>query len=162
MNDLEQLKIARITDAKWIAEFLEANWGADYLVSRGKRIVAGELTGAQALLNGDVVGLVTWQIKGDEMEIVTLDSLDKQSGTGTLLLDHAVAHARVADVRRIWLITTNDNLDALRFYQRRGMRICAIHPDALTEARKIKPEIPEIGHFGIPLWDEIELERVLR
>ena len=62
---------------------------------------------------------------------------------------------------RLWVITTNDNLDALRFYQRRGFRITKVHTDALTERRKLKPEIPETGLYEIPMRDEIELEKDL-
>jgi hypothetical protein len=61
----------------------------------------------------------------------------------------------------VWLITSNDNLNALRFYQRRGYRLAAVHRDAIVLARQIKPEIPLVGDFGIPLTDEIELEKLL-
>ena len=63
--------------------------------------------------------------------------------------------------RRLWLITSNDNLDALRFYQRRGMRLRAIHRDAIDQARLIKPSIPVVGNFGIAIRDELELELLL-
>jgi Acetyltransferase (GNAT) family len=68
---------------------------------------------------------------------------------------------REAGCRRVWLITTNDNLRALRFYQRRGFRLVAVHPDALARSRELKPSIPEIGLDGIPLRDELELELLL-
>jgi ribosomal protein S18 acetylase RimI-like enzyme len=55
--------------------------------------------------------------------------------------------------------TTNDNLNALRFYQRRGFRIMGVHPGAVNEARRLKPSIPAIGAYGIPICDEIDLER---
>jgi hypothetical protein len=59
----------------------------------------------------------------------------------------------------VWLTTTNDNLDALRFYQRRGFRISAVRPRAVERARAtLKPEIPEVGAYGIPVRDEIDLE----
>lgn len=60
---------------------------------------------------------------------------------------------------RIWLITTNDNLNALGFYQKRGFRIKAVYPGAVDEARRIKPEIPLAASNGIPIRDEIELEK---
>ena len=66
-----------------------------------------------------------------------------------------------AGCRRVWLITTNDNLRALRFYQRRGFRLVAVHPNALARSRELKPSIPEIGLDGIPLRDELELELTL-
>jgi hypothetical protein len=60
----------------------------------------------------------------------------------------------------VWLVTTNDNLDALRFYQRRGLRLVAVHAGAVDEARRLKPEIARVGEYGIPIRDEIELELV--
>jgi hypothetical protein len=63
----------------------------------------------------------------------------------------------------VWLVTTNDNLVALRFYQRRGFRLSALRPGAVDEARRrLKPAIPDAGAFGIPLRDELELELRLR
>jgi hypothetical protein len=65
--------------------------------------------------------------------------------------------------QRVWLVTTNDNLDALRFYQRRGFRIAQVRPGAVDETRKtLKPSIAEVGDFGIPIRDEIVLERLRR
>ena len=69
--------------------------------------------------------------------------------------------AREAGARRIWLITTNDNLDVLRFYQRRGYRLAAVFPGAVDEARKQKPTIPLTGFYGIPIRDEILPEKTL-
>jgi ribosomal protein S18 acetylase RimI-like enzyme len=66
--------------------------------------------------------------------------------------------ATAAGCRRLWLITTNDNLDALRFYQRRGFELVAVHRDFREVARRLKPSIPLEGNFGIPIRDEIELE----
>ncbi|MCH7786707.1 MAG: hypothetical protein IIC22_04260 [Chloroflexi bacterium] len=62
---------------------------------------------------------------------------------------------------QLWVITTNDNLNALRFYQMWGMTIAALRPNALEESRKLKPEIPMTGIDNIPLHDEIELELAL-
>jgi hypothetical protein len=59
-------------------------------------------------------------------------------------------------------VTTNDNLGALRFYQRRGLRLVALHVGAVAESRRLKPSIPEVGHDGIPIRDELELELELR
>lgn len=74
------------------------------------------------------------------------------------LLDALLEAARRGGCRRLWLITTNDNLNALRFYQRRGWRLVAVHAGAVDEARKVKPQISVIGEDGIPIHDEIELE----
>jgi hypothetical protein len=34
-----------------------------------------------------------------------------------------------------------------------------VHPGAVNEARRLKPSIPAIGAYGIPICDEIDLER---
>jgi hypothetical protein len=80
---------------------------------------------------------------------------------GSALLDAAAATARAEGCARLRLITTNDNLDALRFYQRRGFRLVALRPGAVDVARVLKPQIPRTGDFGIAVRDELELEREL-
>jgi ribosomal protein S18 acetylase RimI-like enzyme len=85
--------------------------------------------------------------------------MERRAGVGTLLLEAAVGEARRHGCREIRLTTTNDNLDALRFYQRRGMRLAALRPGAIDRSRLDKPDIPRIGDYGIPLRDEIELSR---
>ncbi len=52
----------------------------------------------------------------------------------------------VPDVERV---TTNDNLAALRFYQRSGFRLVELRAGALDEARHLKPSIPATGSDGI-------------
>lgn len=158
---MSKIEIVQFSDTAQIGAHLAEHWGADFIVSRGKKITADMMSGAKAEVDGETVGMVTWHIAGPDMQITTLNAHSERSGVGTVLLDHAIALARVKGLKRVWLVTTNDNLDAMRFYQRRGLRLCAVHPDAVTKAREIKPEIPEIGNFGIPLWDEVELERIL-
>lgn len=102
--------------------------------------------------------MATYQIVDRACELVTLDAFDKFSGIGTALLERVAQAARKEGCRRLRLITTNDNLDAIRFYQRRGMRLAAIHVGSLAHAREIKPSIPLIGQYGIRLTDELEFE----
>ena len=92
------------------------------------------------------------------MEILSLDSLSERRGIGTALLDEAVLAARKADCLRVMLVTTNDNLYALRFYQKRGFDMVRLIRNAVDAARNIKPEIPLTGMDGIPIRHEIELE----
>jgi ribosomal protein S18 acetylase RimI-like enzyme len=109
--------------------------------------------------DGRVIGVLTYVVRGDACEVLTLHVEDRRRGLGTALLAAAAELATRAGCTRLWLITTNDNLDALRFYQRRGLRLAALHAAAVDDARaRLKPEIPPIGEYGIPLRDEIELE----
>jgi len=92
-----------------------------------------------------------------------VDSGQRQRGIGRALLDAATAALTTDGVQRVWLVTTNDNLVALRLYQRAGFRLTALRPGAIDEARRtLKPSIGEIGEHGIPIRDELELSRQLQ
>ena len=80
---------------------------------------------------------------------------------GAALGEHCAAEAGRLGASTLWLLTTNDNLDALRLYQRHGFRLAALHPGAIDAARRVKPQIPVVGRHGIPLRDELVLERSL-
>ncbi len=107
------------------------------------------------------MGLVTYNITGVSCEIVTINSARPSSGVGTALIEAVKNVALQSGCKRIWLITTNDNMNALRFYQKRGFVLVAVHKNALEVSRRLKPEISLIGNDGIPLRDEIELEMIL-
>ena len=91
-----------------------------------------------------------------------LQSLVRRAGVGRALLDGARAEAARAGCSRLWLITTNDNVEAIRFYQRCGWDWVGFHRDALTESRRLKPGIPETGAHGIPLRHELVFEAPAR
>jgi ribosomal protein S18 acetylase RimI-like enzyme len=148
-------------DRDWATRHFAEHWGAEIAVAHCTIYHPAALPGFVAELDGKTVGLVTFHIAGDACEIVTLDSLRPDQGIGTALIVAVKAAADAAGCRRLWLITTNDNLHALGFYQKRGFRLAAVHPGAVNESRKLKPEIPLIGNDGIPIRDEIELEIVL-
>jgi len=137
------------------------HWGSNKVVSRGVVYYPQDLPGFVAMYDGEKVGLVTYNITGTNCEIVTINSIRLFSGVGTALIEAVRDIALKSGCKRLWLITTNDNMNALRFYQKRGFVLVAIHRDALDISRKLKPEISLIGNDGIPLRDEIELEMLL-
>lgn len=141
-----------------VAAFLEAHWGAVQIISRGHIHEADMLPAFIAIWDEQLVGLVTYHIEGGMCEIVSLDSLIVRIGVGTALIDAVVHEAAQAGCQRVWLITSNDNLSAMGFYQRRGFRMVAVHQNAIDAAREFKPNIPLIGMDNIPIHDEIELE----
>ena len=148
-------------DQTWIPGKLTASWGAPLIISRGQIHDASKLPGFVALQDNQEIGLVTYWIDSQECELVTLNSWQDIIGVGSVLVEAVKRAALEAGCSRLWLITTNDNMHALAFYQKRGFHLIAVHPDALVESRKIKPSIPEIGLHGIPLRDEIELQILL-
>lgn len=146
-------------DRAWLRGVVRERWWAPEVVSRGVVHRPEELPGFVAELDGRPAGLATVRIDGGECEVVTIDALVEDRGIGTALVEAVVADARARRLERVWLITTNDNLRGLRFYQRRGFLLVAVHRDAVTRARaELKPQIAEVGHHGIAIRDEIELE----
>ncbi|MBD3237047.1 MAG: GNAT family N-acetyltransferase [Candidatus Eisenbacteria bacterium] len=148
-------------DEAWIAEMLTRWWGSPVIHTRGRRHDGRRLAAWIAMLGDRRTGLCTYRIADGECEIVSLNSLEESRGIGTALLRTAETQAARSGCRRICLITSNDNLAALAFYQKRGYRLSALYPGAIDRTRRVKPEIPEIGLGGIPLRDEIELSRTL-
>jgi DNA-3-methyladenine glycosylase I len=148
-------------DQPWVRQWMIDHWGAELMVAHNEQFYPAEYPGFVADSDADVVGLVTYKLRGDECEILSLDSLVESRGIGSALVEAVRKVALENGARRLWLITTNDNIKALRFYQKRGFELVKIHPHAVDESRKIKPSIPLIGEFGIPLRDEIELEILL-
>jgi GNAT superfamily N-acetyltransferase len=160
VSTVTQYTLRRLTteDGPIVTPLLVREWGAAEVValSLGAVVDASALPGWLAERDGEVVGLLTYLVRGRTAELVTINAFTG-GGVGSALLTALVDHCRATGVERIHLTTTNDNTRALRFYQRAGFRLTALHVDAVTEARKIKPEIPATGLDGIPVRDEIEL-----
>jgi len=157
---MEIRKIKKI-DREWARKLLEEHWGSPTIVSKGKLHRVDFLPGFVALENGEPQGLLTYHIENSECELVSLNALKSGHGIGTKLVESVRKTALETSCNRLWLITTNDNSPALTFYQKHGFEIVAIHRGAIEASRKLKPEIPIIGHGGIPIQDEIEMEKVL-
>ncbi|MGO9583352.1 MAG: GNAT family N-acetyltransferase [Acidimicrobiales bacterium] len=150
-------------DRDWVAATLRERWGSTVIVTRSRQCDAAGLEALVAIDTAAVhgserVGLLTYRVDHEGLEVVTIDALRARAGIGTALLARATEVARNAGVARLWLITTNDNLEAIGFYKSRGLRIGAIHKGAVDRARALKGSIPIVAENGIELHDEIELE----
>ena len=148
-------------DRPWAGDQIARQWGARMIISKGKVYYPDQLPGFVAFQAGKRAGLATYNIEDSDCELVSIQSLLEGHGAGSALLDAVREAAKIAGCKRFWLITTNDNLRALGFYQKRGMSLVAVYRNAMEAARKLKPQIPMIGQNGIPLRDEIELETTL-
>jgi ribosomal protein S18 acetylase RimI-like enzyme len=147
----------RDPDRTWAEHLLSDRFGGALQVRRGELIDVLALPGFVAEHDGRPVGLLTFQRQARECELAIVIAEDQRRGIGTALLE--ALRAEVTDCERIWLVTTNDNLEALRFYQRRGFVLTSLRPGAVDDARKrLKPQISHTGEFGIPIRDELELE----
>jgi GNAT superfamily N-acetyltransferase len=154
-----QLREATAEDKTWIAEKLMELWGSTRMALRGE--ILDTLT-CPAIIAGDGEGLLQHRVLAPGVgEIVTLEAFAQWQGIGTALVNAYLERAKSGGLREVRVITTNDNVDALRFYQSRGFVIHEVRVNAIVAARRLKPEIPPTGLYGLPIRDEIELLRVL-
>ena len=144
-----------------VISFFKEHWGSSEMVISSGIYQCENLNGFIYEEDQQIIGLVTYVMKIDEIEIISLDSIHEGKGIGTALIEKVENLAKQKQIKIITLVTTNDNLNALRFYQKRGYRITSIIPNAVNEARKIKPSIPLTGNYGIPLNDELELNKII-
>jgi GNAT superfamily N-acetyltransferase len=140
---------------------VRSTWGD--VVARCDEVVDpadGELLGAY--VDHEIIGVASYAIRADECEVVAIEAYQPRHGIATGLMDEIRARATAAGCRRLWLVTTNDNVPAIGFYQRWGMDLAELRRDAATRARaQLKPEIPATGHEDIPIRHELEFELLL-
>lgn len=148
-------------DRAFVSRTMVDHWGSEIVVARRRVHSLKDLPGFVAVHDGARAGFAIYRID-DACELVVIQSLLEGAGIGSALIAAVRQAATIAGCHRLWLITTNDNLPALKFYQKRGFHLVAVYPNALDYTRRIKPGIPLLGMEGIPLRDELELEMALK
>jgi ribosomal protein S18 acetylase RimI-like enzyme len=142
----------------WKVETLERGWGSTFVARLGELVDAAPLPGFVAQDGDRRVGLLTYAARDGGMEIVTIESLEESLGIGTALMEAVRALATAGGASRLWLVTTNDNIRAIGFYQRWGMDLVGVVRDGVTRSRLLKPSIPMVGQHGIPMRHELQFE----
>jgi ribosomal protein S18 acetylase RimI-like enzyme len=141
-------------EREWVRARIEERWGSAMVVAHGVLFDPSSLPGIVAEDEGRAVGLLTYRVEGEGCEIVTIDAFEEGEGVGTALIDAVKA----LGYPRLWLVTTNDNVRAQRFYERLGFGLVAVHEGAVDRSRRVKPEIPLVSDNGTPIRDELEYE----
>ncbi len=148
-------------DRTWVKERTELLFGGEFVVSRNEVHDPHKLPGFIVTIGRERIGVATYNIIDDECELVTIDSLSQFDGVGTMLLEKIEETAFELGCTKMWAITTNDNLDAHRFFQRRGFVLTNVRVGGMTKIRLLKPNIPKVGYYQIPVRDEFEFEKKL-
>jgi ribosomal protein S18 acetylase RimI-like enzyme len=156
-------KIEPITDIHrtFIDSQIAENWAGPAIVSKGVLQDTRTLPGFAAVEGGAVVGYVLYNFADGNCEVSVLQSLRKGRGIGRALVGEVIRVAKEADCRRLWLITTNDNTAAIRFYQMFGFELRDVYINAVEVSRRLKPQIPTVGCDGIGIRHEFEFEMAL-
>lgn len=144
-----------------VSDFIAEHWyGTDMLI-RSEIIDMTKVNGFVIFDENIIIGLITYLVKDRVVEITSLDSLISNRGIGTMLVNRVIDTAKHNGCMRVQLLTTNDNINAIRFYQKRGFELIGINFGAIDREREKKPQIPIVGENGIPLRHEIEFSMEL-
>ncbi len=142
----------------WLHKTLTERWGGEIVVGRGRVREYDELRALVAVDDSDErIGVATYVVENATAELVTIDALETGAGVGRALIEAVAGAARAAGAERVLVMTTNDNLVALRLYQRAGFRLVELRSGAMEAVRALKPSIPATGVDGIPIRDELDL-----
>ena len=159
MNESDTgFEIRPLTERCQIEELLIHRWIEGSLVILGKTVRPADVEALAAYRDGRLAGIATWHMRDGFLYLLTLNNITSHHGIGVALFDGMVALARERGFRILRTMIGNDNVDALRFYQRRGFRLIALYAGSVDRSRLIKPSIPRVGAHGIPFRDELELE----
>jgi ribosomal protein S18 acetylase RimI-like enzyme len=136
------------------------DFGRAAVLAFGELMSLEECPAIVAEMRGDLAGALAYRMLPDALHVVALatDPLWQRSGVATHLAGEAEVLARRHGVGRLVFATTNDNLPALYFYQRRGWLITEVVPGAMIPHVR---EHARAGFAGIPVRDEIRLEKRL-
>lgn len=144
-----------------VSELVKERWGDRIMVVHDQKFDLTQLPGFVAMEEGKTVGLITYREDGCSFEIMSLDSFKENQGIGSSLVSEVIHLVEKKGAKRLFLTTTNDNLHALGFYQKRGFALTALRLGAVNRARQEKPSIPLKSEDGIPVEHEIELDYLL-
>lgn len=137
---------------------IREEWCGPLVATRGLLHDTSDADGFIAVEGDVLLGYVLYAVENGQCEILVLHSLQENRGVGKALIEAVLSVARAQHCSRVWLITTNDNIHAIRYYQRVGFALRAVHIDAIAASRRLKPSIPLRGNEDIPIQHEFEFE----
>lgn len=146
---------------KAVIDNVVTEWGGPLVTTMGELYDTSNLPGFVAIADGKMLGYILLRSLGDKMEVAVLQSVESGRGVGRALMDRAIETAKKSGCKRIWLVTTNDNTSAIRFYQKYGFELVTVNINAMEAGRKLKPSIPLTGDDDIPIKHEFVFEMVL-
>lgn len=142
----------------YINQVIKDKWSGPMVASMGKLLSTKSLPGYICVDDDMIQGFVLYNIEYGSCEIVVMESNRENRGLGTALVNAVIEVARTNGCKRVWLVTTNDNTHAIRFYQRKGFNLKEVHINSMEKLRQLKPEIPLTGNDHIPVMHEFEFE----
>lgn len=142
-------------------ELFQKNWGNTSMVYNRELYNLESLDYIEEYHDSSFGGIITFFEKDHSIHIVSLDTVMSNQGIGTSLLNSLTELAVKRHKSAIYVETTNDNCDAIRFYQTHDFDIYDLQLNEVAIQRKLKPSIPLIGCYNIPIKHIIKFVKYL-
>ena len=155
------LREIKSTDQEWIKKISLDLWNSVEVVSQHKIYYTDKLSGILAIYQDTRAGLLLYSIDQPTLNIISLNTLYENIGIGSKLIERIEKIGIKKRLKKVRITTTNDNIDALRFYQAKGFQIINVNVDIMKKYRKLKPGLPKLGFYNIEIRDEFVLEKPL-
>lgn len=133
-----------------INRYIREEWAGPLVATRGVLHDTSQAEGFAAVDQGELLGYALYAVENAQCEILVLHSLRENQGVGRALIQAVVGVAEENRCRRVWLITTNDNIHAIRYYQRAGFALAAVHIGGIKESAQAEALHPPAGERGHP------------
>jgi len=135
------------------------DFGRAAIVAFGEVMTLENHPAIVAEMKGELAGALAYRLQPGAFQIIALatDPMWQRSGVASHLVGEAELLTRRHGLSRLVFATTNDNLPALYFYQRRGWTITEVAAGAMIT----RSPAAHVGFAGIPVRDEIRLEKRL-
>lgn len=157
------LDMRPLPDKEAVHRLLMHRWNDDCIIFGGRAYTSRdfETIGAHDG-EGTLVGIALWTMRGRVALLGAIDSFQPGSGAAGALLERVQQEARGRNAVSLRAVTTNDNVHALVYYQRKGFRLDTLFVGSVDAFRgRDNPNFRRIGFNGLPVRDTLELEMAL-
>ena len=141
-------------------ELFRRDFGRTGIVAFGQVIDLDAIPTIVADMEGELGGALAYRLVDGGLHVVALatEPMWQRSGVGGYLVAEVELMARRQRIPRVIVSTTNDNLPALYFYQRRGYYVTEWIPHGVAKHAR---NASLVGFSGIPIRDEVRMEKLL-
>ncbi|MEL6349060.1 MAG: RidA family protein [Myxococcota bacterium] len=148
----EIVRPAHSSDRLWMVDQVRRRFDAVMFSRRGQTHDPASLPAVIAWRGGARVGMLAWRLHGEDAAEILLMSCDAPM-VGEAMIQDVERRLRALGCRTCLSVITNDELDALHQFQRRGFQ--------LTELRTNAHPGGQLGLNGLMVRDEVCLSKAL-
>jgi len=150
---------ASCDDVEVLEELVKLFWGDPIQLMFNQTFRVAQEPAITAKKDGNIIGFISYNdFRKNAVLIMALGILPgfQGCGIGRTLVEQVENYAKSQGKQQLLVVTSNDNLPALAFYQRHGFQLFEVAPNVIAE--KLGGQKP--GFARIPIRDELRLRKI--